>query len=99
MTGIEKVIYKPLSNDEERYSMTRKEVEYLYQRYSRTPFDLIWRAFRYGFEKGRRCERAAQKRAKKAPVSPTKETTDANTTETGCRDHFTTAADRNQEEE
>lgn len=33
MTGIEKVIYKPLSNDEERYSMTRKEVEYLYQRY------------------------------------------------------------------
>lgn len=99
MTGIEKVIYKPLSDDEERYSITRKEADYLYQRCEKTPYDLIWRAFRYGFEKGRRCEQNAQKRAKKAPVSPTKETTDANdTTANGCQGHCTTAPGGMQEE-
>mgnify|MGYP006959237600 CR=1 FL=1 len=83
MTGIEKVIYKPLSNDEERYSMTRKEVEYLYQRYSRTPFDLIWRAFRYGLEKGRRCERAKHKKAANAPTDQSEALTATDTTGNG----------------
>ena len=34
---------------------------------------------------------------RKAPVTPTKETTDANTPETGCQGHCTTAASGKQE--
>lgn len=70
MTWIEKALSKPVSKEELRCSMSLDEVEFLYRLVKGEPFRFSYAAFRCGFEKGRRCERAAQKRTKKQPTPP-----------------------------
>ena len=66
MTGIERAISAPYSRDEKRYCMRQAEINYLYQGTKGEPFGFAIAAFRYGFEKGRRCEMAKRKREKQA---------------------------------
>lgn len=62
MTGIERVLSKPVSKEEERYFMKLDEINYLCQTFRGNHFSFSFAAFRYGFEKGRRCERAKRRR-------------------------------------
>lgn len=64
MTWIEKALSRTPSEKERRYSMKPHDVEYLYGKYENAPFELIWAAFRCGFEKGKRYEKDKQKRDK-----------------------------------
>ena len=74
MTWIEKALSKPVSKEEWRYSLTVGEMEFLYRMAKTRPYEMASAAFRCGFEKGRRCERARQKRQQKSsqPPKPTK---------------------------
>lgn len=62
MTEIERVLNKPISREEERYSMKRSDLDFLYRTAKGGQFHMAFIAFRYGFEKGRRCERAKRRR-------------------------------------
>lgn len=62
MTWIKKALSRTLSEKERRYSMKLHDVQYLYGKYENNPFELIWAAFRCGFEKGKRYEKDKQKR-------------------------------------
>lgn len=90
MSGLESILDKPISREEDRYSMTHDELLRLFRRTGGRPFEMAFAAFRYGFDKGRRCERkcpAKKKPQKKASSTPTdqSETLNAqNTTGTGC---------------
>ena len=61
MTGIDKVLNKTYTPEEARYLMKKSELEHLCRAAKGDPFRLALSAFRYGFEKGRRCERAKHK--------------------------------------
>ena len=61
MTGIDKVLNKTYTPEEARYLMKKSELEHLRRAAKGDPFRLALSAFRYGFEKGRRCERAKHK--------------------------------------
>lgn len=61
MTGIDKVLNKTYTPEEARYLMKKSELEYLCRTAKGNPFRLALSAFRYGFEKGRRCERTKHK--------------------------------------
>lgn len=65
MTGIEKVVSKPLSDQEQRYTMKQDEFYFLLDNYRGKPFDLAVLAFRYGFDKGKRFEKARQKKSQR----------------------------------
>lgn len=56
------VIEKPVSKAEHNYSVRTGEIFYLQDNYEECR--AIYYAFRYGFERGRRCERARQKEKK-----------------------------------
>jgi len=62
MTEIERVLNKPISREEERYSMKRSDLDFLYRTAKGGQFHMAFIAFRYGFEKGRRCEQAKRRR-------------------------------------
>ena len=62
MTGIERVLNKPISREEERYSMKQSDLDFLYQTTKGDQFHMAFIAFRYGFEKGRRCEGLKRRR-------------------------------------
>lgn len=49
-----------------RYDMTFDEMSAMYQKASGDMFRAISWAFKYGFVKGKRCEKAVQKRKEKA---------------------------------
>ena len=66
MTSLLKVLSKEMTEEELRYYITSDEIKYFWGVIDKDESRAIAQAFRYGFEKGRRCERAAQKRAKKA---------------------------------
>ena len=83
MTGIEKVLSKPVSKEEERYYMRFNDLDFLYQHYRKIPYEMICCAFRYGFEKGRRCERAKHKKAASPHADQSKGLTAQNTTGNG----------------
>ena len=53
-------------------------------------------AFYYGFEKGRRCERAKHKKAANAPTDQSEALTATETTETGCQPQHTTKTGKAQ---
>lgn len=42
-----------------RYDMNSDEMKALYDRYKEDPFRMAYRAYKYGFVKGRRAEKAA----------------------------------------
>ena len=69
MTGIERVLSKPVSKEENRYYMKQDEINYLYHMFRGNQFSFAFAAFRYGFEKGRRCEKAKHK--KQSALMPT----------------------------
>lgn len=48
--------------DTGRYGLGTEEMKELYKRYSRDPFWLIHYAFKYGFVKGQRAEKATAKK-------------------------------------
>lgn len=52
MTEIERVLNKPISREEERYSMKRSDLDFLYRTAKGGQFHMAFIAFRYGFEKG-----------------------------------------------
>ena len=62
MTEIERVLNKPISREEERYSMKRSDLDFLYRTAKGGQFHMAFIAVRYGFEKGRRCKQAKRRR-------------------------------------
>lgn len=62
---IMKIVKSEFSKEESHYCMTCYELNTLYRKFKGKPFEIALAAFRYGFFKGRRCEKAAQKRKKK----------------------------------
>lgn len=70
MTSLLKVLSKEMTEEELRYDIASDEIKYFWGVIDIDESAAIMQAFRYGFEKGRRCERAAQKRAKKQSTPP-----------------------------
>ena len=61
MTKMDRKLNKLMSRKDGRYAMKKSELEHLCRAAKGDPFRLALSAFRYGFEKGRRCERAKHK--------------------------------------
>lgn len=100
MTGIERFLLTRNADDKDltRYYMKCDDIKYLWSIADTDESKALLYAFYYGFEKGRRCERAKHKKAANAPTDQSEALTATDTTVTGCHDHCTTAADGKQEE-
>lgn len=58
MTNVEKAIDRKYTPEEQRYAMKLSDSKYLYGRFLNSLFELMNAAFNYGFEKGKRYEKA-----------------------------------------
>lgn len=58
MTNIEKAIDRKYAPDEQRYIARYSDLEYLYDRLGNNGFELMAAAFNFGFEQGKRYEKA-----------------------------------------
>lgn len=97
MTHLEKAINRKHTDEELKYFIRFNEINYLCDIADIDRGRGIMSAFAYGFEKGRRCERAKNKKASNPHADQSKGLNANDTPETGCQGHCTTAAGGNQE--
>lgn len=58
MKRVEKAIDRKYAPEEQRYTARYSDLKYLYGRFLNSPFELMAAAFNYGFEQGKRYEKA-----------------------------------------